>query len=348
MNDYTLSQIYLSDSRNQEKIRLLLEQEGIQRDRNLDYTCALFDANFNVVATGSCFGNTLRCLAVSSAHQGEGLMNQIITHLTEVQFQRGNRHLFLYTKAQSAKFFRDVGFYPIAETSNGVAFLENRRNGFSAYLETLRREKREAARVAAVVINANPFSLGHQYLIEKAANENEVVHIFIVSEETSLFPFPVRKCLVQEGTAHLKNVLYHDSGPYIISSATFPSYFQKDEESVIEGQALLDITIFKGIASVLGITHRYIGEEPKSQVTGIYNRIMKEKLPQFGIQCSEIPRKEADGKPISASTVRSLIKSKDFSGLANLVPQTTLSFLLSEKAAPVIAKIQATENVVHY
>ena len=101
---YTISQIYPNDQRTLSKVDALLKQEGIERDGNLDYIAAMFDEDYNVIATGSCFGNTLRCFAVSHAHQGEGLLNQIITHLIEVQYERGNLHLFLYTKTASAKF----------------------------------------------------------------------------------------------------------------------------------------------------------------------------------------------------------------------------------------------------
>lgn len=104
MSDYIISQISPSDTRANKQINELLLAEGIRRDANLDYTCGMYDDEMNIIATGSCFGNTLRCMAVSSAHQGEGLMNQIVTHLISVQFERGNTHLFLYTKCNSAKF----------------------------------------------------------------------------------------------------------------------------------------------------------------------------------------------------------------------------------------------------
>ena len=97
MSDYIISQIYPSDILANKQINELLLAEGIRRDANLDYTCGMYDDEMNIIATGSCFGNTLRCMAVSSAHQGEGLMNQIVTHLISVQFERGNTHLFLYT-----------------------------------------------------------------------------------------------------------------------------------------------------------------------------------------------------------------------------------------------------------
>ena len=346
--NYTISKIYPSDKRANRQIDALLEAEGIRRDGNLDYTCGMYDEDMNLIATGSCFGNTLRCMAVSSAHQGEGLMNQIVTHLLDVQYQRGNLHIFLYTKCDSAKFFGDLGFYEIVRIDGQIVFMENRRTGFQDYLDQLAKEKEEGKRSAALVMNANPFTLGHQYLAEKAAAENDILHLFIVSEDASLVPFSVRKKLVMAGTAHLKNIRYHDSGPYIISSATFPSYFQKDQEAVIESHALLDLTVFTRIAQAMNITRRYVGEEPNSLVTGIYNEIMQKKLPENGIECIIVPRLQSEGKVISASTVRQAIKDGNWEALKELVPKTTLDYFMSPQAEAVIARIRGEENVVHY
>ena len=151
-----------------------------------------------------------------------------------------------------------------------------------------------------------------------------------------------------EGTSHLKNIRYHDSGPYIISNATFPSYFQKDEHAVIESHAMLDLTVFTKIAAALGITRRYVGEEPTSLVTGIYNQIMSEKLPENGIECVIVPRKENDRKAISASTVRQALKEEKWELLENLVPKTTLDYFHSPEAAPVLERIRTCNNVIHY
>ena len=361
MSEYAISQIYPSDRRANTQINELLLAEGIRRDANLDYTCGMYDEEMNIIATGSCFGNTLRCMAVSNAHQGEGLMNQIVTHLISIQFERGNTHLFLYTKCNSAKFFGDLGFYEIARIDGQIVFMENRKTGFTSYLEKLKKETEQSevfrqfscndsakTKIAALVMNANPFTLGHQYLVEKAASENDILHLFIVSEDQSLVPFSVRKKLVLEGTAHLKNIIYHESGPYIISNATFPSYFQKDADAVMESHANLDLTIFVRIAQALGINYRYVGEEPNSQVTGIYNEIMAKKLPENQIACKIIPRKEANGSVISASTVRTALKSGKMELLKTLVPETTLRYFQSEEAAPVIEKIKAAQNVVHH
>ena len=344
----TLTRILPSDLRGNAQVDALLEQEDIRRDGNLDYTCGLFDDDWNLVATGSCFGNTLRCLAVSNRRQGEGLLNQIIGHLLEVQMQRGNTHLFLYTKPNSAKFMSDLGFYEIGRVSGKLVFMENRRGGFSRYCTELEKTRREGARIAGIVMNANPFTRGHLYLVERAARENDVVHLFVLSEEAGPIPFAVRRRLVREGVSHLDNVVCHDSGPYIISSATFPSYFLKDSDTVIRTQAELDLQVFGKIAGTLGIQRRYVGEEKTSHVTALYNEIMARKLPQQGIECIEIPRLANEEKIISASTVRQAIHDGRLDEIRDLVPRTTYEFFTGSEGAAVCAAIREEQNVIHY
>ena len=362
MSNYNIAKIYPNDRFANTQIEKLLQEEGIRRDPNLDYTCGMYDEDMNIIATGSLFGNTLRCMAVSHLHQGEGLMNEIVTHLIEIQFERGNTHLFLYTKCDTAKFFGDLGFSEIARVSDQLVFMENRRTGFSDYLKKLQNSctkntpssdnnikySRNTQNIAALVMNANPFTHGHLYLVEKAAAENDILHLFIINEDASLVPYSVRKRLIMEATSHLPNICYHDSGPYIISNATFPSYFQKDESSVITGHALLDLTIFKSIAQTLHINRRYVGEEPTSQVTGIYNQIMAKELPKSDIECIIVPRLEHDGTAISASTVRQAIHDGKIESIKPLVPEATYQFFTSSEADEIIKKIQEHENVIHY
>ncbi len=342
----TLTTISPRDVRGQRQVDALLEQEGIRRDGNLDYTCGLFDSSWRLAATGSCFGNTIRCLAVDRDRQGEGLLNQIISHLMEVQTQRGNTHLFLYTKPQSARFFGDLGFYEIVQ-AEGVVFMENRRRGFSDYCAALERTRKEGTS-AAIVMNANPFTLGHLHLVERAAAENNAVHLFVLSEEAGPIPFAVRRRLVREGTAHLSNVICHDSGPYIISGATFPSYFLKDGDTVIRAHAALDLAVFGRIAPCLNLTRRYVGEERTSHVTALYNEEMIRRLPELGIECRVVPRLERDGQPVSASTVRQAIHDGRLEDIRPLVPDAAWDYFTSPEAGAVIAAIQAEQNVIHY
>lgn len=347
MCDYAITQIYPGDRSALAKIDALLAQEGIRRDGNLDYICAVLDELGHPIATGSCFGATLRCLAVSREHQGEGLLNQVVSHLMEVQFARGNTHLFLYTKIRTARFFADLGFSEIARVDGTLVFMENRKTGFSNYLKSLSSHTREGCS-AALVMNANPFTLGHQYLVEQAAAQCDWLHLFVLSEDASLVPFPVRRQLVQEGTAHQKNVILHDSGPYIISNATFPSYFLKDETQVIQGHARLDLAVFARIAQTLNITHRYVGEEPTSQVTGLYNQIMAQELPKAGIACHILPRLTHGETAISASTVRQALQAGDFALVKELVPPSTYRYFTSPEAEAVLHRLRNAGNVVHY
>ena len=334
------------DPRTQAMVDRLLQQEGIRRDANLDYSCGIFEDG-ELIATGSSFQNTLRCLAVSSAHRGEGLMNQVVSHLMERQVALGNSHVFLYTKAKNDRIFLDLGFYEIARVDGELVFLENRRDGFSRYLRRLEKTKREG-RCAAVVMNANPFTLGHRYLVERAAAENDFVHLFLLSEEAGPIPFAVRKRLVSEGTRDLENVILHDSGPYIISSATFPSYFLRDEDAAILAHAKLDLAVFGKIAARLNIGARYVGEEKSSHVTALYNETMAELLPGMGVEFREIPRLGVGGETVSASTVRQAIHDGTLDRYRQLLPESTYRFFTSEEAAPVVAAIRAMADPRHY
>lgn len=348
---YTISQVSPANRRVQAEIDLLLEREGIRRDANLDYVCAMYDEDGRVIATGSCFGSTLRCFAVSSEHRGEGLLNQVVTHLTNVQLQRGNLHLFVYTKTESAKFFQDLGYHLIAQTPGHVSFLENRKTGFPNFLRGLAQEcggVPQNGAAGAVVMNANPFTLGHEYLVERAAAQCGVLHLFVVSEDASLVPFAVRWNLVKAGTAHLDNVVLHETGPYLISSATFPSYFLQDGAQVSRGHAELDAAVFGRIAQALGITRRCLGNEPASQVTALYNQVLGERLPAFGVECVILPRKQDGQRPISASTARQCIHDGRWDQLESLLPKTTLAYFRSEEAADVIRAIQDSNRLIHH
>ena len=359
--EYQITEVTKRDSLLLPMVKALLQENHIRSDRNLDYTAAMVDDDYHVIATGSLFDNTLRCLAVSKEHQGEALMNQLLSHLVQVQYQRGNTHLFLYTKCDTAKLFGTMGFYEIARIpEENLVFMENRREGFSSYLERLEKESKPENFVkgsstfpnplqqSAIVMNANPFTLGHQYLIETAASRCDLLHLFLVSEDSSFFPFSVREKLVKEGTRKIPNLIYHPTGSYLISNAIFPAYFQRDEDSVIVGQAKLDAEIFSAIAAKLSIQERFVGDEPASRVTAAYNQVLKASLPKHGIRLRVIPRMERSGVPISASTVRECMKNGDFEALKSLLPETSYRFLLSEEAIPILVKLRAAKEVRHY
>lgn len=261
MDEYFAVPISPTNKRARAQMDALLEREGIERDRNLTYSAAIYDDDGQMIATGSLFENTLRCLAVDGAHRGEGLMAVIVAHLVQAQLERGNTHLFLYTKIDSAKFFAPLGFTEIARVDG-----PSRVHGKPPRRVSPATEKPRALRGerpgAALVMNANPFTLGHAALAERAARENERVVLFVLSEDRSLVPYKDRLAMVKAACAKYDNVSVVSSGSYMISSATFPSYFLKDADIVTRTHAELDATLFTRIAAALNLTRRYVGEEP--------------------------------------------------------------------------------------
>lgn len=354
------SRIYPRNKTAMEQVNQLLVQEGIQRDNCLDFTLGFYDGE-RLVATGSSYKNTLRCLAVDRDYQGQSLMNSLITELLNHQRDLGYDNTFVYTKLENGKFFQDLGFYPIAETDR-LLFLETRKNAFPRYLDGLlqntkvqeanssvgQRETGGERKIAAIVMNANPFTLGHLFLAEKASRENDQLHLFMVSEESSLIPFDIRQRLIREGTAHLDNIFYHSTESYMVSQATFPSYFIQDENEVILAQARLDLQLFVRIAKHLGISSRYVGTEPYSRVTSLYNTVMMSELPKEGISLHSVERLKQGEMFISASQIRQWIKNGEIKKIEEAVPPSTFRYFSSDEAKPVIQRIQSSEDVLHY
>ena len=181
------------------------------------------------------------------------------------------------------------------------------------YLDDISKYKTKYNNVGAIVMNCNPFTLGHRYLIETALKSVDYLFIFVVEEDKSFFPFKDRIELIKQGVADLKNITVIPSGRYIISALTFPGYFYKENDNSAIIDSSNDIDIFgKYIAPTLNIKKRFVGEEPIDKVTKQYNETMKERLPLYGIECIEIERKKDDENVISASRVRKYLKEKQF------------------------------------
>lgn len=328
-----------NDYKKLNEVKKFLINQDLRFDDNVEYTIALYDYD-KIVATGSFEGKILKCIAVEDEYKGMGISNKIVSDLINEQYRRGNNHLFVYTKPNNYKMFKDFGFYKIQEVPNKVVLLENDPNGINGFLDRIQKKRVEGQIISSVVVNCNPFTLGHKYLIEKASEESDVVHVFVVSEDKSVFSANVRYRLVEEGLRHLKNVMIHKGEDYIISSATFPSYFIKKLDEVVKVHTLLDIKIFaEYIVPALGINRRYVGEEPSCEVTRTYNDTMKELLPNYTVEVIEVPRIGVGDTITSASRVRQLIKENNFLELKNLIPESTYKFLISEEAKAIINKI---------
>lgn len=180
----------------------------------------------------------------------------------------------------------------------------------------------------AIVMNCNPFTSGHRYLIETAAKQVDCLYVFVVEEDKSVFKFKDRIELVRLGTEDLENVIVLPSGQFMISSLTFPEYFKKETEKNVVIDSSLDLQLFgEKVAKKYNISIRFAGEEPNDAVTRQYNRNMEEMLPKYGVEFREIKRMTTEGEVISATTVRECLKNRDYVRLRKLVPDTTYNWL---------------------
>jgi [citrate (pro-3S)-lyase] ligase len=213
-----------------------------------------------------------------------------------------------------------------AEVSKRI--IPEHNSQLEAYIESIKHFAKNKNDIGAIVVNANPFTNGHKYLVSKAAETVDYLYVFVVKEDKSFFKFSDRFSLVQQGVSDIKNVAVISGGKFIISSVTFPEYFNKDNLREMTIDASDDLTIFcEKICPALNIKKRFVGEEPFCPVTRQYNEQMKKILPQFGIELVEIERVASNDHKISASYVRKLLAEKNFEIIKEIVPETTYNFL---------------------
>ena len=315
-----------------EKVKKFLSSLDLKYDDGVEFSVCMEDDCGAVVASGSRQGPVLKCIGVSDEHQGEGLAATVVSELVSDAVRGGHSHLFVFTKPSNRAVFDDLGFFPMTQTAD-VLLMENRRGGVAKFVESLECPVKDGV-IGAVVANCNPFTKGHQYLMETAASQCDFLHVFVLSAEKSLFPASLRLEMVRRGTEHMSNVAVHPTGDYLISAATFPDYFLKDRARVADVKCELHLAIFaRCFAKPLNITRRYVGTEPLSPVTNRYNEAMKQILPRMGVGVVEIPRAECAGAPISATRVRALLEAGDTGNplLEQLLPKTTIEILRREK-----------------
>ena len=340
----TLRRINLRRSSEVAHVRRFLERFGLSFDAAVDYTVALYREE-TIVATGSLAGEVLRNFAVDEAMQGEGLTATVISELMREAAARGVYHYFIYTRPQKAHLFASLGFAEIARAEPFAALLESGLGSIQQYCRDLQQQTSclPLESRAAIVMNGNPFTLGHLALVRAAAARSNVI-LFVVSEDRSIIPFADRFRLIRQGVEELPNVVVIPGGKYLISAATFPGYFTRENETVT-AQTRLDATLFAArIAPALGIKTRYAGEEPYCEVTDAYNKAMADIFPAYGLQLQVMARAEANGEAISASQVRAAIRRDDWPTVAELVPATTLAYLRSKQAQAVIEQIKTSDS----
>lgn len=347
--DYREEALDLSSPFDIKLVTEFLEPLGFSYDqKDVDYTMILYNLNGDVIGTGSYKGRVLKYIAVAPKFREGAAFPQIVTHLIELVILE-HKHIFVYTKPRNLEVFKGLGFTEIATAEPLFSVLEFGYENIRTYQDYLRSIKRDISvgSIAAIVVNCNPFTKGHKYLIEKACNENRLVYLFVVEEDRSSFTFDIRWRLLTEELGHIENLVMVRGGNYVVSGTIFPCYFLKEEKpcDIADKQAELDvITFLNYIVPILNINRRYVGTEMYSPVTEAYNVAMKKHLPINGVELLEIPRITcgADDNYISASKVRLAIREDRLEEVLDFLPESTKRFLLSDESREIREKIKET------
>ena len=351
--------------RQRQRIEAFLKRNGLRFD-DMHYYAAVTDDDGEMIAGGGLKDNVIKCVAVDDAHKGEAIANTLISHLIAHANEEGHSNVKLFTKPKNRQLFESLSFRLLAEAPEAV-LMETGIGGISNTVEQLKKIKEEGEVCkennqeckkeektnlnittpqhlnpspsqplttttplrGVVVMNCNPFTLGHRYLIEQAAKQVERLFVMVVREDCSLFAYAERKAMVEQGVAHLENVTVIDGSEYAISQATFPTYFLKRLDDAADTQMLLDLDLFRRhIAPALGATVRFVGTEPTDRLTRRYNQLMHEVLADV----REIVRLEKEDNAVSASRVRKAMEQGDMSTIRQLVPPTTLPYIIAHLA----------------
>lgn len=319
----------------------------------VEFTIILYTLKGDIVGTGSHQGRILKYVAVSPKFRDSTAFALIVTFLTE-KLLAIYKNTYVFTRPQNSVYFTGLGFKEIAKSEPLFCVLEFGFETITNYQNYLKSIKSpiETNKIASIVVNCNPFTLGHQFLIEKAAEENDLLYLFVVEENRSVFPFNIRWDLIKSGISHLKNIVMVRGGDYIVSGWIFPSYFLKNESvnDIMRKQAELDVRIFADyVVPILGIKKRYVGTENYCKTTAAYNQAMQQILPSYGLDVIEIMRKCTTndiekGDCISASKVRAAIKNNKMDEVLEFLPKSTREFLLSDKSLEIREKIKSSAS----
>lgn len=308
------------------RISAFLNASGLTLEADCE-TLIFAQCHGRIVGCGGIAGNVIKDIAVDPAFQGEGLSLRLLTELLTLACEKGRSELFLFTKPQNVVLFSGAGFWPIAATDR-VVLMENSRERLARYCRQLAMYRQPGEKIGAIVLNANPFTLGHRWLIEQAAAQCDWLHLFVVKEDASFFRYSDRWQLITQGIAGIERVTLHPGSAYAISRATFPGYFLKEQGVVDECHSQIDLQLFRQhLAPALGITHRFVGSEPTCALTRAYNQKMQALLTPE-IEVVELNRTEKQGEAISAFRVRKLYHQRNWQAIALLVPPSTLNFLM--------------------
>lgn len=357
-NRHYISEAPLSLNSVRRRVEAFLTANGLRMAPLDRYVVVTRDEDGNeILAGGGLDGNVIKCVAVSESARSEGLMNILVSRLIAIAREEGRESVKAFTKPENEGIFKSLGFGLLASAPKAI-LMENGRGGlpeYRKYLASLARPGRNGA----IVMNANPFTKGHRYLVEQAASQVDNLYVIVVKEDRSRFPYVERKAMIEAGCAGLDNVVVCEGSDYAISAATFPTYFLKKLDDATDTQIALDLDLFVNhIAQPLGVTVRFAGSEPEDALTRRYNELMAEILPETSvavvrqdhqpdselvegsavrqarrpIDFVEIPRLEQNGNPISATSLRRALDKGNLKEAMEYIPESSIPYLVADLA----------------
>ena len=328
--------------RQRRQIEMFLQTNGLRYD-DVDYYAAIVDESSDeMIAGGGLKGSVIKCVAVADGHKGEAVANVIVSHLIAKANAEGCQCVKLYTKPDNRQLFESLSFRLIAESPNAI-LMETGVGGIEKYSEELRVKSEELKNdesvvsnarkpIGVIVMNANPFTLGHRFLVEQSSELVERLYVVVVREDCSMFSYNERKAMVSQGVRDIGNVVVVDGSDYAVSAATFPTYFLKQLSDATDTQIILDLDLYRRrIAPALGATIRFFGSEPTDPLTRRYNELMHQQLGEEHVH--EIQRKQQEGSAISASRVRKAMMEGCLWDAIQLVPPTTIPYIIGHLAS---------------
>ena len=347
-SEYDIRTLPLSFKPARQRVERFLESCALRLDPVDSYAVVTRLNDDTILAGGGLAGNVIKCVAVSDELRGTGMMQRLLSHLLSEAHAAGHTCVRVFTKPDNRDIFESLGFRLLAQAPQAI-LMENGLPGIDEYLQAMhnaqctmhnaamqnRRDGDSQPLPAAgvIVMNANPFTLGHQALVEWAAQQVQSLYVIAVKEDCSQFSYTARKAMMVAGCSHLDNVMVLEGSNYAISAATFPTYFLKRLDDATDTQVTLDLDLFaRHIAPALGATVRFVGSEPTDALTARYVELMQRQLPPRGIEVHVMPRIQQNDVPVSASRVRQLLHEGHFAAAAALVPPTTLPYLVGDLA----------------
>ena len=334
--EHNIQELPLSSPFFRQRVEHFLGENGLRMEE-LDVYCVIENEAGRILAGAGIRKDIIKCIAVAQEARSEGLVAPLVSYLISLAASRGIPELKLYTKPENKAIFESLGFHVLASAPKAI-LMENGR-GLERYCEYLRSQRREG-RCGVVVMNANPFTLGHLYLLQQAAAQVDTLFVIPVGEEGQRFSYVERLSMIKKAeenyflcgspknqfsSADTGKIVILEGSEYQISAATFPTYFLKDLSEAAETHIRLDLDLFqRHIAPALKAEVRFVGTEPDDALTNHYNTIMKELLPHV----AEIPRL----KSISASAVRAALDRGCFREASALCPESTWPYLLADLA----------------